>query len=149
MEDKKLGLELMTLGHLLKRELDRTTDELKIKVLGEQDDILRTDTRIIRFLSRNQDREIYQKDIEQFFSVTAPTVSNKLRTLEKKGLIKRVYSKEDTRLKQVILTEKAIDIDNRMRNEIDIFENRVSGVLTEDEQNQLVNTLHKIRREFD
>ncbi|GKX30501.1 hypothetical protein SH1V18_29810 [Vallitalea longa] len=148
MEDKKIGFQLMISGHLIKRELDRTHEKVKLKVLGEQGNLFHTDTRIISFLARNNDKEIYQKDIEHFLSLTAPTVSNKLRTLEEKGLIKRVYSKEDTRLKQVILTEKAIDIDKRMTSEIAIFENRITRVLSEKEQDQLIHTLNKIKQEF-
>lgn len=148
MEERKIGFELMTLGHLIKREVDRTHEKIKLKVLGEKDNLFHTDTRIIAFLSRNKDREIYQKDIEHFFSLTAPTVSNKLRNLESKGLIKRVYSKTDTRLKQAKLTEKGIDIDNRMRDEIGIFESRINRLLSVEERNQLINTLDKIKEEF-
>jgi DNA-binding MarR family transcriptional regulator len=149
MQDKELGFELVTLGHLLKRERDRANDEVKRIVLGPDNKVLCTDLGIIRFLAENTGKEIYQKDIEQFLFLTAPSVSNKLRGLEKKGLINRIYSKTDTRLKQVIMTEKAWDIDRKMRDEIGNFENRVSNLLSDDEKDVLVKVINKLKSEFE
>lgn len=109
--NKKIGFELITLGHLLKRERDRVNEDIKNRVLGEGNNVMCTDLGIMRFLADHKDEEVYQKDIEQFFSLTAPSVSNKLRDLAKKGLVTRTYSKVDTRLKQVIVTDKAEAID--------------------------------------
>lgn len=149
MEQRRLGFELITLGHLLKRERDRANDEVKDRVLGPDNNVMCTDLGIIGFLAENDDREIYQKDIEQYFSLTAPSVSNKLRDLQKKELVDRVYSKVDTRLKQVIMTEKAWDIDRRMRDEIESFESRINSLLAEDEKDQLSLILDKLKKDFE
>lgn len=149
MEQRRLGFELITLGHLLKRERDRANDEVKDRVLGPDNNVMCTDLGIIGFLAENDDREIYQKDIEQYFSLTAPSVSNKLRDLQKKELVDRVYSKVDTRLKQVIMTEKAWDIDRRMRDEIESFESRINSLLAEDEKDQLALILDKLKKDFE
>lgn len=146
---KKFGFELITLGHLLKRNRDRVNDEIKDRVLGPDNNVLCTDLGIIQFLADNNDREIYQKDIEQHFSLTAPSVSNKLRDLQKKGLIDRVYSTIDTRLKQVIMTEKAHDIDKVMRAEVENFENHINRLLSEVEKEQLALIVDKLKREFE
>ena len=147
--NKKLGFELITLGHLLKRERDRSNEDIKNRVLGEGNNVMCTDLGIIQFLADNTEKEVYQKDIEQFFSLTAPSVSNKLRDLAKKELVTRTYSKVDTRLKQVIMTEKAEVIDVKMRDEIENFESRINGLITEEEKEQLLSILGKIKSNFE
>lgn len=70
LEDKKIiGLELITLGHLLKRERDRFNEEMIERLSGANSKIFCTDLSIVGFLADNREREIYQKDIEQFFFV--------------------------------------------------------------------------------
>lgn len=145
----KVGFELITLGHLLKRERDRSNDDIKNRVLGEGNNVMCTDLGIIGFLADNKEKEVYQKDIEQFFSLTAPSVSNKLRDLAKKDLVTREYSKVDTRLKQVLMTEKAEAIDIKMRDEIENFENRLDSLITTEEKEQLLSILTKIKTDFE
>lgn len=145
----KVGFELITLGHLLKRERDRSNDDIKNRVLGEGNNVMCTDLGIIGFLADNKEKEVYQKDIEQFFSLTAPSVSNKLRDLAKKDLVTREYSKVDTRLKQVLMTDKAEAIDIKMRDEIENFENRLDSLITTEEKEQLLSILTKIKTDFE
>jgi len=147
--NKHIGFELITLGHLIKRERDRANDDIKNRILGVGNNVMCTDLGIIRFLADNKDREVYQKDIEQHFSLTAPSVSNKLRGLANKDLVTRTYSKVDTRLKQVIMTDKAEAIDVKMRDSIENFENRLNGLITEEEKEQLISILGKIKADFE
>lgn len=149
MEKRNFGFDIVTLGHLIKRERDRANEIIKDRVLGPDNNVMCTDLSIIGFLVDNESREIYQKDIEQHFSLTAPSVSNKLRDLEKKGLISRVYSKIDTRLKQVTLTDAARVIDESIRDEISSFEDYISGLLTEEEMTVLGQVVDKLKQEFE
>lgn len=149
MQNKKTGFELITLGHLLKRERDRKNEKVKDRVLGKGNNVLCSDLNILKFLIDNQDKEIYQKDVEQFLALTAPSVSNKLRDLEKKGLITRSYSKVDTRLKQVSLTEKAMDINNLINKEIQAFENDIDLLLEEEEKKVISRVIAKLKKEYE
>lgn len=147
--NKKIGFELITVGHLIKRERDRANEDIKNRVLGEGNNVMCTDLGIIRFLSENVDKEVYQKDIEQYFSLTAPSVSNKLRDLAKKDLVTRTYSEVDTRLKQVKMTEKADKINEKMREEIESFENKLDALITEEEKEEFLRILSKIKADFE
>lgn len=149
MEGRNFGFELITLGHLLKRGRDRGNDEIKERVLGQDNNVMCTDLGIIAFLADNNHREVYQKDLEHHFSLTAPSVSNKLRDLQNKGLVNRVYSKVDTRLKQVIITEKAFDINERMRAEMEKFESRIDRLLSVEEKEQLALIIDKLKGDFE
>lgn len=55
------------------------------------------------------DRNIFQKDIEQEFSISRATVSNLVQLVEKKGYISREAISEDARLKKLVLTNKGIE----------------------------------------
>lgn len=149
MDKRNFGYDLVTLGHLIKRERDRANEIIKDRVLGPDNNVMCTDLSIIGFLAHNEAREVYQKDIEQHFSLTAPSVSNKLRDLEKKGMINRVYSKIDTRLKQVTLTDAARAIDVSIRDEITTFEDHISSLLTEEEKAVLGRVVDKLKEEFE
>lgn len=62
---------------------------------------------IIAFLSENHDKPLYQKDIEREFGLSRSAVSRAISQMEEKGLILRLNSAEDCRLKELLLTEKA------------------------------------------
>ena len=149
MDEKKIGFELITLGHLLKRERDRMNEKVKERVLGKENNVLCSDLNILKFLIDNKEKEIYQKDVEQFLSLTAPSVSNKLRDLERKGLITRTYSKVDTRLKRVTLTDKAVDVNNLINKEIQEFENNLDSILEKEEKITLISTISKLKKVYE
>lgn len=62
------------------------------------------------FLFDNQEKNIYQKDIEAEFSISKATASKMLLLMEEKQLIQRVTSEEDARLKKIELLPKGYDL---------------------------------------
>lgn len=145
---RKLGYELITFGHLLKWERDRAFEKIKNRVLMNDKDVMSTDLIILKFLVDNESKEVYQKDIEKFFNLTAPSVSHKLQQLQKRNLIDRVYSTKDTRLKRVIVTKRGIEIDAKIRNEMEVFEDQLVELITEDEKQQLLLIIDKLKNGF-
>lgn len=87
---------------------------------------------------------IRQVDIEDFFQISNPTVTEILRALERKGLIERRVNPEDIRSKLIGTTEKA----EAMRDDIAKVEKelseQISASLTEDEKMELLILLNKI-----
>lgn len=82
---------------------------------------------VVDFLA-NQEDDVFQKDIENEFFINRATASKMLKLMEKKELVKRVSSKDDARLKKVILTKKGINlqkiaVDIRKEVEIKLTEN--------------------------
>lgn len=71
--------------------------------------------RIIGFLDHNRDRDIFQYDIEQRFSITRSTASRVLGLMERKGLIERRSVERDARLRKIVLTDKADAIADALR----------------------------------
>lgn len=95
-----------------------------------------TEEKLIHYLFENSGTPTYQKNIETVFGLRAATATQVLDSLEKMDLIKRVPSKEDRRLKEIILTKKADSLRQEVFHDIDMLESRIiSGI--PDEQLQL------------
>ena len=59
------------------------------------------------YILEQNNKKVYQRDLEKTFSIRRSTVSGILKTMEKNNLIKRIGTNSDARLKEVILTEEA------------------------------------------
>lgn len=69
---------------------------------------------IIRYIVAQGDNKVFQKEIESEFDIRPSTTSKILRLMQKHGLIKRDYTEEDARLKRVMLTPKAREINEKI-----------------------------------
>ena len=130
--------EIRVLSLMLKRLADSTLSELFDREITD------VQGRVIGFLYHNQDRPIYQKDVEAEFSITRATTSKMLTLMEKNGLIVRSTVTYDARLKELRLTEKALDYAHQVRSGLDAFETSVTQALTEEEQETLLRLLRKL-----
>lgn len=63
--------------------------------------------RALHFLLAQQD-DVYQKDIEDEFSLRPSTATELLKTMERDGLIRREPVPQDARCKRIVVTEKAL-----------------------------------------
>lgn len=66
-----------------------------------------TQMQIMEYILKHQEEEIFQKDLEKVLNLRRATVSGVLQTMEKNNLIERITSKEDARIKTIILNPKA------------------------------------------
>lgn len=129
-------------GRLIRR-IDWQIDQEFNKILKEFNLTL-SQAEILRFLSKNNRREIVQKDIEEYFNISNPTVSGILNRLEEKGFICRYISQKDTRKKIVKITAKSVAMNDSIRQLMDGFENRMLSCLDEKERDELFDYLERI-----
>lgn len=66
-----------------------------------------TQIRIIGYILDNPNRDIYQKDLESKLNLSRATISDVLKRMEKKELIRREINPYDVRSKKIILGDKA------------------------------------------
>ena len=78
-----------------------------------------TQIRIIIYMMKNKDIDIYQKDLEHHLNISRATISNVLDTMEKNGIIERFSDEIDTRTKKVKITKKTIEMHNEAKKEIE------------------------------
>lgn len=99
----------------------------------------------IDFISHSSKKgNVYAKDIERNFNMRRATVAEILGLMEKNGLIERVSNSTDARLKQIILTQKSLEIEKSIKKEVKEVEKTLKEGLTEDEIKQFMGTLHKM-----
>ena len=77
------------------------------------------------FSCDNEDRDIFQRDLEEKFTITRSTTSRVLTLMEKKGLIERKSVDWDARLKKIVLTDKARLAQGMMREDAQRMEERL------------------------
>ena len=80
---RKIGHELRTLDNMMSRNLMAAARERGV------DELTAMHGWILGYLCRNEDKDIFQKDIEAEFKICRSTVTNILKLMEKKGYIRR------------------------------------------------------------
>lgn len=144
MSNKKyIGMEISKTNNMLRRSFERS-DYKKAA-----DEATGKNGWIIGFLYRNQDRNIYQKDIEKNFSMRRSTVSEIIKLMEKKGFITRESVPHDARLKKLRLTPKAEEIHKFMTESLEQNEKLLRDGISEEELNIFFNVLKKIRNNIE
>lgn len=100
----------------------------------------------IGYISRRMKNgiETYQKDIEKEFKISRSTASGLLANMEEHGYIVREISEIDNRLKRIILTEKSIELHNKVINTFDEVERTFLTGFSDDEKKELINYLTRI-----
>ncbi|MGN1329658.1 MAG: MarR family winged helix-turn-helix transcriptional regulator [Eubacterium sp.] len=120
---ENLGLSFLSLSNYIFNR----TQEIQEKVYP--DNLSSCYGYIISYLCDNEEKNIFQRDIEKEFDLKRSTVSTILKELEKEGLIERKSVSNDARLKKVIPSEGAKMINEACRKEVDVFfEKLISGI---------------------
>lgn len=140
MNNKKhIGFEMRRISNLIKRNIDNAMSGKNFeKLTGMQG-------RVIGYLCHNQGKDIFQKDIENEFSIRRSTATAMLQTMEKHDLIKRVAVESDARLKRIIPTDQALKRHKVFEAEIERVENGILLGITKDEADTLFKLLDKIK----
>ena len=125
--DQHVGFELRTLSNLIKRHIDN------LPSIKSVESVTGIHSWLIGYLYNYQDKDIYQKDIEDQFSIRRSTATAILQRMEKNGLIVRLPVEHDARLKKVQLTSKAIEIQRKIELEIAEFEKQLIKGISEEE----------------
>ncbi len=134
----RLGLALQRVQNTFNRNADYYAR--KIGLTGTQ-------MLIIEYLaSFAENKSIFQKDIEHEFNIRKSTATNILRLMEKKGLIYKKVDQSDTRLKAILLTDKAIKLEEKITNYFISSENSYAAILGADTKKELIENLQKLNK---
>jgi DNA-binding MarR family transcriptional regulator len=141
VNNKNLYSEFIGLSHIIKREMSKSLENIR-KFSG----LTVSGTKIISYLFRHGDDEIYQKDLEAAFSVRPSTISRSLKKLEEQGYIARQLTSSDFRLRRIILTEKAMEINDTFNSVLEEVFGRMTDGMAEDETELFIDMLKKMKR---
>ncbi len=99
---------------------------------------------ILHFLSKQPENEIFQKDLEQALELSHATVAGIISRLEAKGFLKLVPSEKDKRCKQIVATEKAMEVDEKTDAVINAAESQLLTGFSDEEKTQLRSYLNRL-----
>lgn len=140
MERERIGLQLRALNNLIRRYFDSSNQRREIeRVTGNNG-------WIIGYLANHAEQEIYQKDIEDHFTLNRSTVSKVLSLMERKELVRREPVAQDGRLKRIVLTEKALEIQEVMMLEGEKMEHALTEGFSEKELANLSDYLKRMKK---
>lgn len=138
LEKRHIGFEIKLADNLIKRSLEATKPK-------ELDTATGCHSFALRFFAENADRDIFQKDFEEKFSIRRSTATKILQLMEKNGLIERQKVESDARLKKIVLTKKALDIHNKAVENIEVLEQNMLKDISQDQIDNFLKVLDKIK----
>lgn len=120
--EKDCGMWINILSHKLKKRMNASMQSLGIT--GAQ-------SRVMHYiLVKCADGPVFQRDVESIFGLSRSTATGILQLMEKNGLILRESVASDARLKSLIPTEKAAQLDEQIGESLHQTEQRLTNGLS-------------------
>lgn len=105
---------------------------------------------ILGFIKENQNnKDIYQKDIENLLNVRRSTTTEILNVMERKNLVERIDSSSDKRKKIIVLSSKGREYVNEFDKTILAVEEGILKGISKEEQDEFFSILEKIKNNLD
>ncbi|WP_270204251.1 MarR family winged helix-turn-helix transcriptional regulator [Streptococcus anginosus] len=120
-------------------------DKVIFKVINERLGVLNVShvqALILIFLSEHIGEEIFQKNLEKEFGLSNPTVTASVKSMEAKGLVKKVKSQKDGRYYVLSLENKGMQLAPKCNTIYEEIESQLKELLT-NEQLIVLNDIDK------
>lgn len=140
--NKYIFFEMNRCARLIKRHIDNDPEAARSNV----EKLTGAHGWAIGFFYHNRDRDVFQRDFEKECNVRRSSATQMLKRMEKKGMIKRVGVDYDARLKKIVLTERAVEIQKTIDEKFAELEERLKEGISEEELRTFFTVLSKIRK---
>lgn len=141
--EQKLGLEIMRISTLIRRCADNTLP------LQQVNNITGSNGWILQFLAEHEGENVFQRDLQNSFSVTRSTISKVVKLMESKGLIRRESVFSDARLKKLVLTDRGREIYQLASAGNNELETRMTRGFSQEEMETLMSLLVRISKNLE
>jgi len=135
-----LGLLLHTLHNEIMRYQSQHARESGI------DEVSMSNTWILCVLYDKRGHEVFQKDLEVPCGLARSTVTGIVKHMERQGLLLRESVPDDLRLKKLSLTEKGIEVHNRIFRLLEDFEQTLTKGFSDSELDVLAAALQRLQQ---
>lgn len=115
---------LKQIGNLIKKQVNQDFEELGLTF---------SQSGILMYILLNKNNKINQRDIENEFDLSNPTINGILNRLENKGLVKRIINDTDKRVKHIIPLKKAENFIELVKQKKETLENNMTKNINEEE----------------
>ena len=139
----RIGPEIKAISNLIKREIGNYDSGKYIE------EATGNNMFIIGYLARHKDEDVFQKDLEELFSVRRSTMSGIILRMEQKGFLIRENVEHDARLKKLVLTEKGWQIHEMMECIVTDTEKKLMAGFSDEEKDMLFLLLKKLRQNLE
>lgn len=103
---------------------------------------------LLNILYRTEGKGLPLSRISELLAVSRANVTGLVDVLSNKGLVDRTLSKQDRRIRIACLTARGVRLVNEITPEYYRMLSGICACLTEDQQNQLFNSLTMLRKEM-
>lgn len=142
--EKEIGFQIRVLSNLIRRDVEKD-----LPSGGKINSGQRVHGWAIDYFYENRGKDIFQKDFEEKFSIRRSTASNMLRLMEKNDYIRRESVESDARLKKIVITEKAVNLHEKIRASIEARELRMRRGLTDEEIEEFFRIARQIKENLE
>lgn len=131
---KYAGHDISKLSNKIRRKMDAFST--KESFSGSQG-------RVLHFLLA-QTEDVFQKDIEEEYSLRPPTATALLKKMEENGLIFRESLPNDGRIKKIVVTEKALQYKDIVMSDITQLEDELTTDISESDMDIFFKVVEKM-----
>ncbi len=131
-------------------ELRRLTNHVRRKLMtfkGDKNNKRQTSSHyyIINYIASKGNEDVFQRDIDQRFSLRRPTTTEILKLMERNGLVTKKSVENDLRLKKVVLTKKAKNIGQEFEVFLEDMETQMAKGITDEQMDVFFEVVEKMR----
>lgn len=124
-EIRHVGAETRKISNMIHRIVTKSH-------ASDEDQVTATKGWILGYLALNEERDVYQRELEERFCLRRASVSKVMQLMEQKGFITRQSDEHDARLKKIKLTDKGRRQHLEALAEFDRIERRVTEGISQD-----------------
>ena len=141
--NRDVGFVIRTLSNLIKRKIDNSGAKKDV------DSLTGTHGWVIGYLCHNMDHDVFQRDLEEKFSIRRSTATAILQLMVKNGLLTREPVAYDARLKKLVLTEKSMEINKMFITVVKQVEQQIVQGITAEELDAFFATAEKMKKNLE
>lgn len=115
----------------------------KLDMLSSRQEFSGSQGRTLHFLLAQTD-DIFQKDIEEEYSIRPSTATELLKQMEKNNLIVRKPAAYDNRLKKIVVTDKALTYKKQVVEDLTKLEETLTRDIPEEKMDIFFEVIEKM-----
>lgn len=115
----------------------------KIDAFSSRESFSGSQGRVLHFILA-QSNDVFQKDIEEEYSLRPPTATELLKKMEKNGLIYRESMASDARMKRIVVSEKALQYKDMVIEDITALEDELTKGIPPNELDVFFKVIEKM-----